>query len=114
MNCSPSSRDRPSERGANQTNISANKRQEIFNFVCDNICNWRDLGRCLGTSDAELNRISQDLRLSNDIKLFTYRILERAETAFGNQFYENVRNALINARRKDLAREMMNILQRPI
>lgn len=114
MNCSPSSIDRPSERGANQIKISANKRQEIFNFVCDKICNWRDFGRCLGTSDAELNRISQDLRLNNDIKLFTYRILEQAETAFGNQFYENLQNALINARRKDLAREMMNILKRPI
>lgn len=114
MNCSPCSGNRPSEREANQTNISANKRQEIFNFVCDNICNWRDLGRCLGTSDAELNRISQDLRLNNDIKLFTYRILERAETAFGNQFYENLQNALTNARRKDLAREMMKIFQKSI
>lgn len=94
--------------GAN--NLNADKRQQIFNYVCNNIDYWYDFGRCLGMRDVELNNISQDLTLRNDVKLFTYRILERVEAESGNKFYGKLHEALIEAKRKDMARNIKKLM----
>lgn len=125
VNISPASRLRPSvsvslESGSvisseiNQNFRSDNKRQEIFRLLCNKIDNWRDFGRCLGMTDVELSRISQDQTLRNDIKLFIQRVLERMEEVHGSQFYEKLHNALIEARRKDVARSIKSLIQKPM
>lgn len=95
---------------AKPKSIDEERRQhEIFNVLCDNIENWRDLGRCLEFKDVELNRIGTDQDLRNDIKLITFRILEQAEKKFGNQFQQKLRLALNDARRKDILRMLKNM-----
>lgn len=94
--------------------MNANRRQEIFNFVCNNVTNWQDLGRCVGMSDADLEIIAQDFVLRRNVKSITYRILERTENEWGNQFYEKLQSALSDAKRKDIARTVAKLLQKPM
>lgn len=91
---------------------SEHKRHEIFKIICNNVDKWRDLGRCLFFRDVELSWIGSDPELRNDIKLITYRILEQAEEKFGNQFIQNLCNALAEAGRKDILRhlEKLNLI----
>lgn len=91
----------------NQNCETSRKRHELFNFICNNIDNWRDLGRCLDMNDVELNRIDRELR--NDVKLITNRILEQTENRFGEQFPKMLSEALDEARRKDIHRELKKL-----
>lgn len=98
----------PSQAVGQSSNELIRIRHDIFNILCDNIDNWRDLGRCLEFSDVELNRIGSDHELRNDIKLITYRILEQAEKRFGNHFHQKLCLAL-KGRREDILRILRNM-----
>lgn len=111
---SSASENQPSSHKTNQNIVNAKKRQEIFNFVCNNMTNWQDFGRCVGMSDADLEIIAQDFVLRRNVKSITYRILERNETEWGNQFYEKLQSALCDAKRKDIARTVAKLLQKPM
>lgn len=81
-------------------------RHKLFRFLCDNIDNWRDFGRCFEMKDVDLSRIGQDPELHNDQKLIIHRILERSVETFNDQFESKLCEALAEARRKDLLREL--------
>lgn len=97
---------RNSPSNSNQSENEAKRRHEIFKIVCNNIDNWRDLGRCLDMRDVELNHIGQDQEIRNDMKLITNRILEQMELKYGDEFYVKLCEALIEARRKDILRDL--------
>lgn len=59
--------------------------------------------------DVELNHIGQDQQLCNDIKLITNRILERMEEKHQDQFYRKLYDALVEARRKDIVRDLKKL-----
>lgn len=65
-------------------------------------------------SDADLEIIAQDFVLRRNVKSITYRILERTENEWGNQFYEKLQSALSDAKRKDIARTVAKLLQKPM
>lgn len=56
--------------------------------------------------DTELNHIGQDQDLRNDVKLITNRILERMEEKHRDQFYKKLYDVLVEARRKDIIRDL--------
>ncbi|XP_055323671.1 uncharacterized protein LOC129578715 [Sitodiplosis mosellana] len=93
-------------RNSSQNTGDSKRRHETFRIVCDNIDNWRDFGRCFDIKDVELNHIGQDQELRNDIKLITNRILERMEEKHNDQFYAKLCDALVEARRKDIIRDL--------
>lgn len=59
--------------------------------------------------DVELNHIGQDQQLCNDIKLITNRILERMEDKHKDQFSRKLYDALVEARRKDIIRDLKKL-----
>lgn len=92
-----------------QSTGDSKKRHDVFRIVCENIDNWRDFGRCFDMKDVELNRLGQDQDLRNDIKLITNRILEQMETKHSNLFYQKLYDVLVEARRKDIIRELKKL-----
>lgn len=82
------------------------RRHDTFRIICENIDNWRDFGRCFDIKDVELNHIGQDQDLRNDIKLITNRILEQMKEKHGDRFYTKLYDVLVEARRKDIIREL--------
>lgn len=106
-NSTPSISVKSNESNA-KSSCQSNKeiREPIFKIVCNNIDNWRDMGRCFGMVEAELNQIWQDQEIRNDMRLLTNRIMERMEERYGDQFYKKLIIALEEARRKDIIRQL--------
>lgn len=104
----------PSSNHPNNSNPTGNsisneplvKRHKIFQLICDNIVCWRDLGRCFDIKDVDLCHIAQAQELHNDVKLIVNRILERMEQKYGHQFYKKLYDALNEADRKDIIRDL--------
>lgn len=93
-------------RSSGYASGDSKRRHNTFRIICENIDNWRDFGRCFDMKDVELNHIGQDQELRNDIKLITNLILERMEEKHGEQFYTKLYDVLVEARRKDIIREL--------
>lgn len=95
---------RSSPASTNSHGIDEIQRNKIFGIVCDDIDDWRDLGRCFGIRDTALNWIASDRNLQP--KLLTNRVLEQAEEKYGCAFKEQLCAALKDAGRNDILRKL--------